>query len=298
MESTTSNEENRICRINREKNLNNQKIGIFYLLISAVLFSFAGIFVKGVEASSWDVIYWRALFGVIFVVIWYGFRLQLGKQLRLRMSGFSIALLAVICTTAFLSSFKFTSIANVAMIYAVTPLMSGLLGWVILREHISKQELIASIFAIIGVAVVVNGSVGQINIYGDGLAIVMAVTLALIIVLFRKYPDTPSGGVNILSCAILVLMCSLIGTPFSVPFHEIAILAFFGLLFVTAYITLQEGAKILSPTLTALLSILETPLAPIWAWLILSEIPVLSTIVGGAIVLIAVLVATFQSSTQ
>ncbi len=184
------------------------------------------------------------------------------------------------------------------MIYAVTPLMSGLLGWVILREHISKQELIASIFAIIGVAVVVNGSVGQINIYGDGLAIVMAVTLALIIVLFRKYPDTPSGGVNILSCAILVLMCSLIGTPFSVPFHEIAILAFFGLLFVTAYITLQEGAKILSPTLTALLSILETPLAPIWAWLILSEIPVLSTIVGGAIVLIAVLVATFQSSTQ
>ena len=186
------------------KNLNNQKTGIFYLLISAVLFSFVGIFVKGVEASSWDVIYWRALFGVIFVVIWYGFRLQLGKQLRLRMSGISIALLAVICTTAFLSSFKFTSIANVAMIYAVTPLMSGFLGWVILREHISKQDLIASIFAIIGVAVVVNGSVGQINIYGDGLAIVMAVTLALIIVLFRKYPDTPSGGVNILSCGILV----------------------------------------------------------------------------------------------
>ena len=280
------------------KNLNNQKTGIFYLLISAVLFSFVGIFVKGVEASSWDVIYWRALFGVIFVVIWYGFRLQLGKQLRLRMSGISIALLAVICTTAFLSSFKFTSIANVAMIYAVTPLMSGFLGWVILREHISKQDLIASIFAIIGVAVVVNGSVGQINIYGDGLAIVMAVTLALIIVLFRKYPDTPSGGVNILSCGILVLMCSFIGTPFSVPLHEIVILAFFGLLFVTAYITLQEGAKILSPTLTALLSILETPLAPIWAWLILSEIPVLSTIVGGSIVLIAALIATFQSSTQ
>ena len=92
--------------LTEEKNLNNQKTGIFYLLISAVLFSFVGIFVKGVEASSWDVIYWRALFGVIFVVIWYGFRLQLGKQLRLRMSGISIALLAVICTTAFLSSFK------------------------------------------------------------------------------------------------------------------------------------------------------------------------------------------------
>lgn len=84
------------------------------------------------------------------------------------------------------------------MIYAMVPLMAGILGWLILRENVSRSELIASIIAFAGVGIVVQGSLGQINIYGDSLALFMTITLALMIVLFRKFPDTPSGGVSIL----------------------------------------------------------------------------------------------------
>lgn len=252
-------------------------------------FSFAGIFTKGVEASNWDVIFWRAVFSIIFVIVWYGGRGQLKQQMRLRRSGVVISFLVVICTTAFLTSFKFTTVANVAMINATIPLMAGILVWIILREHISRRELVGSIVALVGVGIVVQGSLGQINIYGDSLAMLMTITLALVIVLFRKFPDTPSGGVNILSCAVLVLLCHLIGTPYSVPFHEVLILALFALFFIVAYITLQEGSKLLSPTLTGLLSVFEAPLAPIWAWLILSEIPIGSTIIGGVVIMLAVL---------
>lgn len=176
----------------------DKKLGVLLLLISAICFSFAGVFTKGVAASSWDVIYWRAVFSIIFVIIWYGCRGQLKQQMRLRRSGILIALISVIGTSAFLSSFKLTSIANVAMIYAMVPLMAGILGWLILRENVSRSELIASIIAFAGVGIVVQGSLGQINIYGDSLALFMTITLALMIVLFRKFPDTPSGGVSIL----------------------------------------------------------------------------------------------------
>jgi len=266
--------------------------GVLFLLVSSVCFSFAGIFVKGVDTGNWGVIFWRAGFGMLFLIIFYTATGKLAEQISMKMSGLIISLIAVVSTSAFISSFQFTSIANVVVIYASTPLLSGLLGWWWMREAVSRRELIASIAALIGVGVVVSGSLGQVNAIGDSLAIIMAITMATIIVLFRKFPGTPSGGVNLLSAAILMPICIVFGDPFTASLRDVMVLALFALVFVIAYVTLLEGAKLLSPTLTALLSILETPLAPIWAWLVLSEIPNLSTTIGGIIVILAVIVAT------
>jgi len=275
-----------------------QLTGLVYLLISAVCFSFAGVFVKLVDTGNWGVIFWRAGFGLLFLIIFYSCAGRLTEQVRMQVSGVVISLVAVVSTSAFISSFQYTSIANVVVIYASTPLLSGILGWWWLREAVSSREVFASIATFIGVGVVVLGSLGQINIFGDSLAIVMAVTMAMIIVLLRKFPDTPSGGVNLLSGAILMPICILFGDPFATSIRDVFVLALFALVFVIAYVTLLEGAKLLSPTLTALLSILETPLAPIWAWLVLSEVPVLSTVIGGTIVTMAAIVATTGKSVR
>jgi len=96
----------------------------------------------------------------------------------------------------------------------------------------------------------------------------------------------------------LMPICIIFGDPFTASFRDVLVLAVFALVFVIAYVTLLEGAKLLSPTLTALLSILETPLAPIWAWLVLSEIPNLSTMIGGCIVIMAAIVAATRKSVQ
>lgn len=268
--------------------------GIVYLLISAISFSFAGVFIKGVDVGSWGVIFWRAAFGLLFLVIFYSAIGKFSKQASMKLSGVMISLIAVVSTTAFITSFQYTSIANVVVIYASAPLLAGLLGWWMMREPVSRREVIASAAALIGVGIVVNGSLGLDNIFGDLLAIFMAATFAVIIVLFRMFPATPSGGVNMLSCAVLLPFCIAFGEPFAASMREVLVLAVFAFLFIIAYITLQEGAKLLSPTLTALLSILETPLAPIWAWLILSEIPILSTLIGGAIVTLAVIAASVR----
>jgi drug/metabolite transporter (DMT)-like permease len=195
--------------------------GVVYLLISSICFSFAGVFTKGVEAGSWDVIFWRAGFGLVFLIIFYLGTGKIARQVNLKPSGIMISLIAVISTTAFISSFKHTSIANVAMIYASTPMLAGFLGWWVMREHISRKEFVASIVVLFGVAVVVHGSLGTINIYGDTLAILMAITMAMIIVLFRRFPETPSGGVNMLSCIVLMPICMLFGDPFAASSHDL-----------------------------------------------------------------------------
>ena len=272
-------------------NYPKKRKGVIYLLVSAVFFSFSGVFVKGVEATGADVVFWRAAFGAVFMLAWVAISSDIRQDMQLKLPVVILAGLAVICTTTFLMAFKYTSIANVAMIYATTPLVAGMLGWLILSERFSLKDILLSFLALLGVGVVVFGSLGTINVLGDFLTIIMATTLALIIVLFRKFPETSSGAVNIYSCAVLVIIFSFFASPQTVPLQEIIILAIFALFFIIAYVTLQEGSKILPPALTSLLSILETPLAPIWAWLLLSELPALMTVIGGLIILIAVLAA-------
>ena len=83
-------------------------------------------------------------------------------------------------------------------------------------------------------------------------------------------------------------------SPLSIELPQLPLLVLFGAVTAGAFVTLSQGAKALPASLTALLSILETPLAPIWAWFILSEIPSNATLIGGAVIMFAVLYALYQ----
>ncbi len=76
------------------------------------------------------------------------------------------------------------------------------------------------------------------------------------------------------------------------PDGQGALLAGFGLVFAFAFITLAEGAKRVPAAETALLGLLETPLAPVWAWLAFAEVPGTATLVGGAVILASVVAHT------
>jgi hypothetical protein len=77
--------------------------------------------------------------------------------------------------------------------------------------------------------------------------------------------------------------------PMVASARDLWILAGFGLAFAAAHIMLTEGARLIPAARTGLVGTLETPLAPIWAWLILSELPPFTTWIGGAVVLFAVI---------
>ena len=143
--------------------------------------------------------------------------------------------------------------------------------------------------ALSGVAIIVSGSLGQISLNGDLLALWMTTVMASIMVIYRKYPDTPGAGPAVLQSVLLLAFAAMLGDPLDVGRTEIYILAAFGLLFAIASVTLAAGAKRVPSGQTALLSVLETPLAPIFAFMLFTEIPNTTTFLGGSIVLFAVL---------
>ncbi len=265
-------------------------IGVLLLISAAVTYSTAGLFTKGVVAGAWAVIFWRGLFAAAFTVFWTINRGTFRHNFQdMGRSGWAVGIIGAIGTAAFIPAFKLTSIANVSLIYAVAPLIAALLAWFAIGERITSRTLLGSICALLGVGIIVYGSIGQISIQGDTLALIMTVAMATIMVIYRKYPKTPGAGPAVLQSLFLLPPSFFLGAPFQTKPSEIAILAAFGLLFAIASVTLAEGAKRVPSGQTALISALETPLAPFLAFLVFAEVPNMATLVGGVIVLAAVL---------
>jgi len=270
----------------------NRTLGIVLLLTSALIFSTAGPFIKGVEASAWAVVFWRGLFAALFTtafVLWRGSFAQdftkMGKW------GLVSAFLGALGSAAFIAAFKHTDIANVALIYACAPMLAAFFAWLWMRERMSRAVLIGSVAALAGVLLIVNGSFNSVNLTGDLLALWMTIIMSIIIVLYRCYPDTPGAGPLALSCIILLPVAVIFGEPFHISQSDMLITACFGLVFAVASVALVEGAKHLPSGETALLSALESPFAIILAWMLFSEVPVLFTIYGGLLILIGVIVS-------
>ena len=267
-------------------------IGIMLLVASAVTYSTAGIFTKGVVAGAWAVVFWRGLFAAAFTTGW---TISQGTFRRnffgMGYSGWAVGIVGAIGTAAFIPAFKLTSIANVSLIYAIAPLIASVLAWRFIGERITIRTLAGSFCALLGLIIIVSGSIGQISIQGDALALVMTTAMAIIMVIYRKYPDTPGAGPSVLQSLILLVPSLALGAPFRTEPFEILVLAVFGLLFAFASVTLAEGAKRVPSGQTALLSALETPLAPVLAFIVFTEVPSVATILGGSVVLIAVLMS-------
>jgi len=263
--------------------------GILLVVISAIIFSSAGLFVKGVSANAWIIIFWRGLFAAIFTSVYILLRGQVRRQFReMGKPGVSAALIGALGTIAFIPSFKYTSIANVSLIYAASPFIAAGIMWLWTREKPGTAILLSSLIALIGVLIIFSGSMGGVHLTGDLLALWMTIAMAAYLCIYRRYPDTPAAGPAVLLSLFLVPVALLFTNPFSAPLAEIAIMASFGLVFSIASVTLAEGAKRLPAAETALVSSLEIPLAPFWAWLLFTEIPTFLTVIGGAIILLAV----------
>lgn len=270
--------------------------GVLLVVISAAVFSTAGLFSKGLGAGAWDIIFWRGIFAAIFTTCYAWWRGSLHADFaRMGGSGVAAALVQASGTAAFIPAFKLTSIANVSLIYAATPLFAAMLARLWIGERMRGVVALGAIASLAGVGVIVFGSLGRINLRGDLLALCMALAMAILFVIYRRHPNTPSAGPAVLSSLVLLPIALVFGTPFNDAAHEIAIMAVFGAVFALASVTLAEGAKRLPAGETALLSNLEVALAPALAWLAFSEIPILATVAGGILVVLGVLVSQCKS---
>ena len=265
-------------------------LGRVLVALSAVAWSTAGIFTKGVDADVWTVLLWRGLLAAGVMSGWLLFRqgrAGIADWKRLGWAGWSAATVSSAATICFIAAFKNTSVANVAIIYATAPFVAAAIAWVWMRETPGLAILAAAGLCVVGVTVMVGGSAGSPDLIGDFLALGMTALMALMMVLMRRFPDRPMIlAVGPVSCLQLVAAAWVMGAQLDVTAREFVLMGGFGVAHATAAVLLAEGVLRIRAAEAALLGALEAPLAPTWSWLILSEIPSPTTVAGGAVVLV------------
>ena len=271
-----------------------QRLGIALVVAAAIAWSTAPFFTRLLPYDSWTILFWRGLFGgglIVAIMLLLQGRAGLRDLLGMRKSGWLVASLSTLAMIAFIPSLQLTSVSNVAIIIATGPFVTAALAWVWLREVPHMRTMIASIVALCGVAIIVgNARVGS-DVLGIALACFMTLAIAAMTVLVRQHKNTSM----VAAAALSNILGSIVSIPFAhgiaaVTGADILILAMFGCLQVALGLTLFFlGSRLLPSGQAALISTLETPLMPFWIWVGFGDVPTLRVLLGGALVMGAVI---------
>lgn len=270
-----------------------RRLGLLYVGCSAAAWSFGGLLTRLIHTDGWTMVAWRGLFGAAGLAAAIFVQRQRDSLAALRAMGWSGWLFVAQSAAGmvfYLTALRNTSVANVAVIYATSPLLAGALSWVVMRERPARRALVASCAALLGVAVMVGfGSPG--GWLGDLLALGMTLSMAVATVVARHSPELPILPTALLSALLSALICMPLGAASDVSARDLGLLALFGILNFGVGIPLfAAGARRLPAIETALLGSMEAPLAPLWVWIFIDEVPARSTFIGGAVVFAAVAV--------
>jgi len=269
-----------------------RRLGIVLIIAAAIAWSTAPFFTRLLSHDSWTILFWRGVFASglisVFLAVTEG-RAGLRNLIAMERSGWLVASLSALAMLAFIPALQMTSVANVAVLVATQPFIAAGLAWLWFREAARWRTLLASLVALIGVVITVSQSMAGADLRGVALAFLMVFSFSLMTVAVRRYQQKSM----VAAAAMSNLLGSLVSLPFahvaSVTVHDIGILAMFGGLQVAMGLTLFVlGSRFLPSGEASLIATLETPLMVFWVWVAFAEVPAPRALVGGALVIGAV----------
>ena len=268
--------------------------GPLLIFFGALSLSFGGLIVKSFEgATLWQILFWRSLFFSLtvltFLIITYKSKV-LKSFYESGLPGFIGGLILSIGFCGYVFAMYNTTVANTNFIISLQILFLAIFGFFFLKEKINLITLISIILAMSGVLLMVGNSLSPGELSGNLAAFTMPITFAVLIMIVRKFPSVdmvPAQFVaGISSCLIgLSLSPTIMISPHDIFLGFLA--GFFQIGFGFIFITI--GARTTPSAMVGIIMLSESVLGPIWAFLFVNEIPSLYGLIGGAIILFAVL---------
>ena len=269
--------------------------GQILVALAALAWSSAGVLQRRLDLDAATQIAGRAVFAALALALFVAVT-ERGQVVRATRSigwaGIGFAVCLALASGSFIAALNHTSVARVLFIQAISPVLASLLAWIALKEPIDKRTAIALATAIGGVALML-GAPGAGNLTGDVLALIMATSFAVALVISRHRKDVSMAPATFLSQLMLIAVFWPFAALDEVPRSDIPELAAMGAGQIGLGLALLTmGARLIPAAQVALITLLEVVLGPLWVWLAYDERPEPATLAGGAIVIVAILIQT------
>ena len=273
--------------------------GPLLILTGGFCLSWGGLILRSFESASiWQILFYRSIFflWVLIAFILLTYRKKTFKKIK--EAGVPGLIGGVFLSTnfvAYMYSMMETTVANVVFIISTQTVFLPIVAYIFLKEKISPRGYVAILLAMIGVTLMIGDSFGTGSLKGNLAALTIPINFSVLILIIRKYPKVDMIPAifyaGILSCLYgLFLLEDLsistkdIWLSFLLGVPQLA----FGFIFITI------GSRTTPAVMVGLLMLMESIFAPIWVWLFYSEIPPISVLVGGMIILSAVVMKSLD----
>jgi len=267
---------------------------ILFMIVAAICWSSGGILVRQLSiTNAWEIVFWRSLFMAAFVT---GVLLVLhgrGMPRAVRAVGRPGLLSGLFLAGTFfffIASLTRTTVANTFVLMSVSPFLAALAGRLVLKEPVPARTWLAMAVAFCGIVVMFGGAMDSGQLLGNLLAFGVSICFAAQLTILRKFHATVDMLPQVMIAGLWTLVPAfLLAGPFAATLRDIAILVFMGCVQLGVGCLLATAAsRTLSATEIGLLALLEPIMGPLWVWLLMGEDPGGNALLGGFIVLAAV----------
>ena len=267
-------------------------VGIAMVLLAGLIYSTAGLFTRALPLDAWTILGWRAVFGTAFMLAWVG--IENGRSFlgafALSPGALLLTVPTALSSVCYIFALKLTTVADVMVVYATMPFVAALVAWAWVGDVPDRRLMTAGGVALGGVALMVAGSAGHgAHLAGMAFAFGMNVGMAVILVNARRGARA-GNAVYTLGTALSGAVGFALAPRAGVSGADLALLAPFGLLTIGLAMALyMAGARRIPPAEVGLISMLDVASGPALVWLAFGEDPGPATMVGGAVVVAALL---------
>ena len=273
--------------------------GPILIFMGALSLSFGGLLVKSFEGSTlWQILFWRSLFFSLtvlaFLIISYK-RKTFQAFYESGLPGFFGGIILSFGFCGYVFAMYNTTVANTNFIISLQILFLAVFGYFFLKEKISAITLTSIVLAISGVFLMVGNSLSPGELSGNLAAFTMPITFAVLIMIVRKFPTVDMVPAQFVAGISSCLIGFILSNKLMISSHDIFLgflAGFFQVGFGFIFITI--GARSTPSAMVGIIMLSESVLGPIWAFLFVSERPSMFGLIGGSIILFAVLLQFYS----
>ena len=277
--------------------------GYALLLFGGFCLSWGGFVIRSFEeASVWQILLLRSFFFMIALIIFLITTYKKNTIRVLKDAGFAGLLGGFVMSLSFIAfvvAMTNTSVANVVFIISTQTMFLAIFGYFYLKEKVSLVSFISILLAMSGITIMVGDSLTSGSFFGNLVALAIPINFSILVMIIRKNKNLDMVPAIFYSGIFSVIYGLILSESFVFTSHDILMGFFLGVpQLAFGFICITIGSRSTPSATIGLLMLSETICAPIWVLLFLNEIPPVSVFLGGSIIILAIILKSFDKKSS
>jgi drug/metabolite transporter (DMT)-like permease len=279
--------------------LNHQR-AVWLMVVVTLMWSTAGVVTRHLEqARSFEVTFWRSLFTLLSLLILLPVFQGRGVFARMRDGGRPLWISGLCWSgmfTFFMVAIMLTTVANVLVTMSLAPLLTALGSRIFIGHRIPLRTWVAIVVAGAGIAFMYGSQLAQgVSLLGTLVALGVPISGATNWVV-TQHAHAQGKDIDMIPAVLVgAVISTLVTLPLSLPFlataHDVGLLAGLGLFqLAIPCVLVVLCTRVLKAPEVALLGLLEVIFGILLAWVGAGEVPGHDVLVGGSLVIGALVV--------